>query len=161
MEAKPIGQSRSIQTLLVFPADTNYHGTMFGGKLMQYIDEICVIAAMRHSNSRVVTASTDSLDFMTPIRMNEAVELEAFVTWTHRTSMEVYCVVRSENLLTGERRPTVTAFCTFVAVNEEGKPTEVPPVYPETEEERKLFESAPERHVQRKLRRQQRYTEPS
>lgn len=158
-EAKPISRSRSIQTLLVFPGDTNYHGTMFGGKLMQYIDEICVIAAMRHSHSRVVTASTDSLDFVSPIRMNDAAILEAFVTWTHRTSMEVYCVVRSENLLTGERRATVTAFCTFVAVDEEGKPMEVPPVYPETEEERKLFDSAPERYAQRKLRRQQRYTE--
>lgn len=161
MDAKPVGQSRAIQTMLVFPADTNYHGTMFGGKLMQYIDEICVIAAMRHCNSRVVTASTDSLDFMSPIRMNDAVELEAFVASTHRTSMEVYCIVRSEDLLTGERRVTVTAFCTFVAVDEEGKPRDVPPVYPETDEERKLFDSAPERYAQRKLRRQQRFTEMS
>ena len=161
VNAKPISGSRSISTMLVFPGDTNYHGTMFGGKLMQYIDEICVIAAMRHSNSRVVTASTDSLDFMSPIRMNDAVELEAFVTWTHRTSMEVYCVVRSEDLLTGERKATVTAFVTFVAVDEEGKPKEVPPVYPETDEERKLHESAPERYERRKQRRKLRYADRS
>lgn len=158
MEAKPVGRSRSIQTVLVFPGDTNYHGTMFGGNLTKYIDEICVIAAMRHCGSRVVTASTDSLDYLSPVRMGEAVELEAFVTSTGRTSMEVYCVVRAENLETGERRLTVTAFNTFVAVDEESRPKEVPPVYPETEEERRLFESAPERVEQRRQRRAQRYS---
>jgi acyl-CoA hydrolase len=158
LPAKKMSMSRSIKTRLVFPGDTNYHGTMFGGSLMQDIDEICVIAAMRHCGRRVVTASTDSLDFMSPVRMGEAIELEAFVTWTHRTSMELYCVVRAENLETGERRVTVTAFSTFVAVDEEGRPVPVPEVIPETEEERKLFESAPERYEARKKRRQLRYS---
>ncbi|WP_027091468.1 acyl-CoA thioesterase [Cohnella thermotolerans] len=158
-KAKPISRSRSIQTTLVFPGDTNYHGTMFGGNLMKFIDEVCVIAAMRHCGRRVVTASTDSLDFKSPIRMGEAVELEAFVTWTRRTSMELYCIVRAENLETGERRETVTAFSTFVAVDEEGRPTEVPPVYPETEEERKLHESAPERYEHRKRRRLEQFSQ--
>ncbi|MBB6695977.1 acyl-CoA thioesterase [Cohnella xylanilytica] len=152
--AKPTSVSRSIKTMLVFPGETNYHGTMFGGHLMKYIDEICVIAAMRHCGRRVVTASTDSLDFMSPVRMGEAVELEAFVTWTRRTSMEVYCIVRAENLETGERRTTVTCFNTFVAVDENGKPAEVPAVIPETDVERRLHESAPERYEMRKKRRE-------
>jgi acyl-CoA hydrolase len=157
MDAKPASRSRSIQTMLVFPGETNYHGTMFGGNVMKQIDEICVVAAMRHSGSRVVTASADSFDFLSPIRMGEAIELEAFVTWTRRTSMEVVCVVRAENPETGERRTATTCFVTFVAVDGEGKPTAVPAVLPETDLERKLHESAPERYEQRAARRTQRY----
>ncbi|BBI33687.1 acyl-CoA thioesterase [Cohnella abietis] len=157
-DARPVSRSRSIMTELVFPTDTNHHGTMFGGTLMKYIDKISAIAAMRHSNKPVVTASTDSLDFLSPIRMGEAVELEAFVTSTHRSSMEVYVVVRAENLFTGERRVTCTAFSTFVAVDENGKPVPVPAAIPENEAEQKLFDSAPERYDLRKKRRSQRYS---
>ncbi|MFC5403660.1 acyl-CoA thioesterase [Cohnella soli] len=158
VEARPMGRSRSIMTELVFPTDTNHHGTMFGGTLMNYIDKISAIAAMRHCGKPVVTASTDSLDFLAPIRMGETVELEAFVTWTHRSSMEVYVVVRAENLFSGHRRVTCTAFSTFVAVDEQGKPVAVPPVAPENDAERKLHDSAPERYEQRKKRRAQRFT---
>lgn len=156
----PVSRSRSIMTELVFPTDTNHHGTMFGGTVMKYIDKISAIAAIRHCRKPVVTASTDSMDFVSPIRMGEAVELEAFVTWTHRSSMEVYVIVRAENLFTGERRVTVTAFSTFVALNEEGKPTAVPPVVPENEQERKLFDSATERHALRMKRRHERFASP-
>ncbi|WP_239614419.1 acyl-CoA thioesterase [Cohnella mopanensis] len=157
-DARPVSRSRSIMTELVFPTDTNHHGTMFGGTLMKYIDKISAISAMRHCGKPVVTASTDSLDFLAPIRMGEAVELEAFVTSTNRTSMEVYVVVRAENLFTGERRVTCTAFSTFVAVDENGKPSSVPPVFPENDAERKLFDSAGERFDLRKKRRSQRFS---
>lgn len=155
---KPISASRSVLTEMLFPGDTNYHGTMFGGTLMQYIDKIATIAAMRHCHMPVVTVSQDSLDFLSPIRVGEAFELEACVTWTHRSSMEIYCVVRAEDLFTGERRLTVTAFSTFVALGEDGKSAPVPGVYPETEEERLLHESARTRYEQRQLRRSQRYS---
>jgi acyl-CoA hydrolase len=157
-ESRPMSQSRTIMTELVFPSDTNHHGTMFGGTLMLYIDKIAAIAATRHCHRPVVTASTDSLDFLSPIRIGEAVELEAFVTWTRRSSMEVYCVVRAENLFTGERRVTVTAFSTFVAVDENNRPIPVPGVYPENDDERKLNESAPERYEHRMKRRELRYS---
>lgn len=157
-EARPVSRSRSIMTELVFPTDTNHHGTMFGGTLMKYIDKISAISAMRHCGKPVVTASTDSLDFLAPIRMGEAVELEAFVTSTNRSSMEVYVVVRAENLFTGDRRVTCTAFSTFVAVHENGKPIPVPLVTPENDAERKLFDSAPERYDLRKKRRAQRFS---
>ena len=156
--AKPTSRSRSIMTELVFPGDTNHHGTMFGGTLMQYIDKIAAIAAMRHCNRPVVTASSDSLDFLSPIRVGEAMELEAFVTWTHRSSMEVYVSVTAENLFTEERRTTVTAFSTFVALDDKGKPTPVPPVAPDSDLARRLHASAPERHALRMKRRQQRYS---
>jgi acyl-CoA hydrolase len=155
---KPISASRTVMTELVFPSETNHHGTMFGGTLMMYIDKIAAIAATRHCNRPVVTASTDSLDFLSPIRIGEAVVLEAFVTWTHRSSMEVFCSVQAENLFTGERRMTVTAFSTFVAVDENNRPIPVPPVYPESEEEKRLHDSAPSRYEQRMQRRKQRYS---
>lgn len=157
LPAKKVSESRAIKTRLVFPGDTNYHGTMFGGALMQDIDEVSVIAAMRHCGCRVVTASTDSLDFKSPVRMGEAIELEAIVTWTHRTSMELYCTVWAENLEKGERRVTVTAFSTFVAVNEEGKPVPVPEVIPESPSEIRLHETASDRYEHRKQRRKQQY----
>jgi acyl-CoA hydrolase len=157
-DIRPVSRSRSIMTELVFPTDTNHHGTMFGGTLMKYIDKISAIAAMRHAGKPVVTASTDSLDFLSPIRLGEAVELEAYVTSTRRSSMEVYVVFRAENLFKGERRITVTAFSTFVAVDEQGKPSPVPSIQPENEAERKLFDSAPERHEHRMKRRAQRFS---
>ncbi|TJY44204.1 acyl-CoA thioesterase [Cohnella pontilimi] len=157
-DSRPMSQSRTIMTEMVFPSETNHHGTMFGGTLMLYIDKIGAIAATRHCNRPVVTASQDSLDFLSPIQVGEAVELEAFVTWTRRSSMEVYCVVRAENLFTGERRITTTAFSTFVAVDANNRPIPVPGVYPETDEERKLYESAPERYQQRMKRRELRYS---
>ncbi|MFD0958964.1 acyl-CoA thioesterase [Paenibacillus chungangensis] len=143
-------------TQLIFPSDTNHHDTMFGGKLMEYMDKAAAIAAMRHARMRVVTASTDSLDFLAPIRVGEVIEIEAFVTWTSRSSMEIYVSVTSENLYTGSRTVTVTAFFTFVGLDEHGKPAPVPGVQPESELERSLYISAPGRHQLRKKRKQDR-----
>lgn len=156
MEPKPVSASRSIMTDIIFPSDTNYHGTLFGGVVMKYVDKIATIASMRHSRKGVVTASSDSLDFLAPVKVGEALLLEAFVSWTHRSSMEVYVKVESENLSTGERKTTATSFLTFVALDEDGKPTPVPPVFPETSEESALFDTAEERYEARKKRKAQR-----
>lgn len=154
--SKPAKESKTLMTQLIFPLDTNHYDTMFGGKLMEYMDKVAAISAMRHARKQVVTASTDSLDFLAPIRVGEVIEVEAYVTWTHRSSMEVYVSVQSENLYTGERRPTVTAFFTFVALGSDGKPSAVPLVIPESEEEIRLHASAPERYQLRKKRKQDR-----
>jgi acyl-CoA hydrolase len=143
-------------TQLIFPLDTNHHDTMFGGKLMEYMDKVAAIAAMRHARMQVVTASTDSLDFLAPIQIGEVIEVEAFVTWTNRSSMEIYVSVQSENLYSGDRKTTVTAFFTFVALDQHGKPAPVPAVVPETEEEIQLHATAPDRHKLRKIRKQDR-----
>lgn len=155
-EMKNASDSRTIMTQLIFPSDTNHHDTMFGGKLMEYMDKAAAIAAMRHARMRVVTASTDSLDFLAPIRVGEVIEIEAFVTWTSRSSMEIYVSVTSENLYTGSRTVTVTAFFTFVGLDEHGKPVQVPGVQPQSELERTLHLSAPVRHQLRKKRKQDR-----
>ena len=153
MEDTYINETLAVKVGHVFPPDTNNHGTLFGGKLMSYIDDIASISAMRHSRSPVVTASTDSVDFLAPIRTGESVCLESIVTWTGTSSMEVFVKVLAENLITGERKIAANAFLTFVAVDEEGKPVPVPNVIPVTEEEKYLHETAKERVEARKKRR--------
>jgi len=152
MNAKSTKESRTIQASLVLPSDTNNHGTIFGGAMMAYIDEVAAIAAMRHSRCPVVTASIDSIDFLSPAKAGHSVCIEAYVASTGTTSMEIFVKVVSENLKTGERQLTATSFLTFVALDEQGKPTKVPGVIPETEEEKYLFATAAERKAMRKER---------
>ena len=151
-ETRPMSQSRTIQTKLVLPPDTNHLQTIFGGKVLAYIDEIAAITAMKHSNSAVVTASIDSVDFLSSARVGDVLELEAIVSSTGRTSMEVFVTVHSMDLITGETKLTTESFLTMVAMDENNKSTPVPGIYPETEDEKRLFESAPARRAHRKLR---------
>ncbi|MBX5436737.1 MAG: acyl-CoA thioesterase [Alicyclobacillaceae bacterium] len=143
-------------TDLVLPGDTNHYGTIFGGRVMAHIDKVASIAAMRHARQSVVTASSDSLDFLAPVRLGQALQLEAFVTWTHHTSLEVFVKVQAEDLMTGDVRTTATSYLTFVAIGADGKPVPVPPVFPETDEERRHFESAPLRFEMRRQRKLER-----
>lgn len=143
-----------VKTSLVLPPDTNNYGTLFGGKLMAYIDDVAGISAMRHARNHVVTASSDSVDFLHPINEGNSVCLESFVTYTGRTSMEVFVKVVAEDLLTGERNVCAMSFLTMVALDKNGNPTEVPQIIPETEEEKHLFETAKVRATQRKERRE-------
>ncbi len=142
-------QSKVVQTRLVLPPDTNHMGSIFGGKVLAYIDEVAAISAMKHSRSIVVTASIDSVNFLSPVTVGDVLTLEAFVTSTGRTSMEVYVRVKRESWKTGEQTLTTTSFLTMVAVDNEGKPLEVPSVYPETDEEKELYQSAMERRQKR------------
>ncbi|RKD24962.1 acyl-CoA thioesterase [Ammoniphilus oxalaticus] len=155
MEAKYCRESRIVRTSHVFPPDTNTLGTLFGGKLMAYIDDVGSLSATRHSHHTVVTASTDSVDFLKPIRLEDSVTVESYVVSTGKTSMEVFVKVIAENLFTGERRIAATSFLTFVAVDENRKPIPVPPVIPETDEEVKLHQLAPQRAKHRRTRREE------
>jgi len=155
MKLKTPRESMVEMTELVLPNDTNLLGNLLGGRLMHMIDVAGAMAAQRHSNRIVVTAHIDSVDFRHPIRMGEVVILRAKVTWVGRTSMEVAVEVCSENIMTGERKPTNKAYITFVAVDENGKPVEVCGLLPETEEEKREFEAAEIRRAERLKRRQQ------
>lgn len=155
MEKKPCSYSLAVKTSHVLPPDTNNHGTLFGGKLMAHIDDVAAIAAVRHCRKLVVTASTDSVDFLAPVKEGDSVCVEAFVSWTHNTSMEVFVKAVTEDLLTGDRKVCTTAFLTFVAIDENGRPSPVPGVYPETDHEKLLHEHAESRVQQRKERRKQ------
>ncbi|WP_096440569.1 acyl-CoA thioesterase [Alteribacter populi] len=150
-----VKESKVIKTHLVLPNETNNHSTLFGGILMRNVDEVASISARMHCRSEVVTASTDSVDFLHPIFQTDSVSLESFVTWTGKTSMEIFVKVIAENFETGERRIAATAFITFVSLGEDGKPTAVPEVTPETEEEKKLHETGLDRAKIRKERRKQ------
>ncbi|TLM68446.1 MAG: acyl-CoA thioesterase [Deltaproteobacteria bacterium] len=153
MEAKSARESRAIKAAMVLTPDANHHGTMFGGKVMAYIDDIAALCATRHARLPVVTASTDSVDFLHPIQIGQSVCLEAFVTWTHKTSIEVFVKVVAEDLLSGERNVCATAFLTFVAVDGAGRPQSVPPVRPESELERFLHDGGAARAEARRSRR--------
>jgi acyl-CoA hydrolase len=153
MDAKTCNESRVVRTSRVFPNDVNNHNTLFGGKLMSDMDMVASISATRHSRKEVVTASTDSVDFLQPITQQDSVCIESFISWTGTSSMEVFVKVIAENLISGARKIAATAFLTFVALDENGKPTQVPSIIPETDEEKKLFETGKERAEKRKLHR--------
>ncbi|HPZ04440.1 MAG TPA: acyl-CoA thioesterase [Clostridiales bacterium] len=153
MTMKTPSESMVEMTELVLPNDTNLLGNLLGGRLMHLIDVAGAMAAQRHSNRVVVTASIDSVDFRNPVKQGRAVILRAKVTWVGRTSMEVAVEVFSEDFLTGEQEFTSKAYLTFVAVDSEGKPVEVCGLRPETEEEKQEFEAAIKRRSERLKRR--------
>ena len=121
-------QSKTIQTRLVLPSDTNHLGTIFGGTVLAYIDEIAAISAMRHARKAVVTVSIDKVDFISSAKVGDILKLEAFVYSTGRTSMKVFVKVETEDLFTGEHHLTTTCLLTMVAIDQNKKPTPVPKV---------------------------------
>lgn len=149
----PLKNHQASMTQLVLPNDTNQLGNLLGGQLMHWIDLVAAIASARHSKRVCVTASVDELNFLHPIKTGEVVTLLASVNRVFRTSMEVGVRVLSENMQTGVVRHANTAYLTFVALDNEGKPVEVPQIPLETEEERRRFEEALIRREQRLERR--------
>lgn len=146
---KTASQSEIEMTQLVLPNDTNILGNLLGGQLMHWIDIAGAMAASRHSNKVVATVALDSLDFRHPVRLGEMVILKARLTWVGRTSMEVSVKVYAENMKTGNTILTNKAFITFVALNDDGSPTEVPLLILETEEEKKNNREAAKRREYR------------
>jgi acyl-CoA hydrolase len=126
--AKRVSASRVEMVEVVLPQDANVLGDILGGRVMHLVDIASAIAAHRHSNSHVVTASVDYVDFRNPIRIGELIILRARVNRVFHTSMEIGVKVFSENVLTGERKHTTTAYVTFVAIDENGRPRPVPPL---------------------------------
>lgn len=137
-------------TQIVMPGHTNgAAGAMFGGIMMQWIDVCAGVAAMRHAGGAVVTASIDRLDFHSAVRVGEVVVLEAWVNFVARSSMEIECHVATEDMVHRKRRHTTTAFLTFVAVDESGKPRAVPPLVAETPDDVERAHQASERRAAR------------
>jgi acyl-CoA hydrolase len=150
LPGKPVSASRSEMTEIVLPAQTNPLGKLLGGQVMHLVDMAAALAAHRHSNSYVVTASVDYIDFRNPVSLGEIVNLKSQVNRVFHTSMEVGVEVYSENALTGERKHTTTAYVTFVAIDEQTrKPKLVPPLLLKTAEERRRFDEAAERRKTR------------
>jgi acyl-CoA hydrolase len=139
---------------LVLPHEANVHGTVLGGTVMHWIDLAAAVTANRHCRRPVVTAAIDDMSFLAPIQVGQLALLHACITMVDRSSMEIRVEVESEDLLSGERRHTSTAFVTFVALDPvTGRPVAVPPLILETEEERAEHARALERRRLRLERR--------
>ena len=146
LQGKPVSASRSEMTEIVLPAQTNPLGKLLGGHVMHLVDMAAAMAAHRHSNSYVVTASVDYIDFRNPVSLGEIVTLRSQINRVFHTSLEAGVEVFSENALTGEKKHTTSAFVTFVAIDEyTRKPKPVPPLILKTEEEKKRFREAGKR----------------
>ena len=148
--------SKIVSTYQVLINDLNNYNTLFGGVLMKKIDNNATLSARRHARVKeCVTASTDSVEFLYPITQSDSVCVESYVAYTGEKSMEIFCKVISENMITAERKIAAVAFLTFVALDESKKPIKVPKISPQSKEEKLLFMDGEERAKIRKIKRRQ------
>lgn len=152
-QAKRIRDSRVSLSRVMLPTDANPRGNVQGGVIMKLVDEAGAIAAVRHSRCSVVTVAVDSMTFLSPIYVGNLVTLTASLSYVGRTSMEVEVQVEAENPLTGETTHTNSAYVVYVALDENGRPCEVPALIPETDEERERIARGKERQAERLARR--------
>lgn len=149
MEGRPPRLSYTTIAEVMLPHMANVLGNVHGGVLLGMMDRVGAVAAIRHARQTCVTVSMDRVDFREPIHLGELVTMESWVNYAHRTSIEVEVRVTAENLLTGVRRHTNSCYLTFVAIDRDGCPVAVPPVVPETDEERERYRAAEERRARR------------
>ena len=142
MKSKTPSQSRSTQTEIVLPNDTNNLHNLMGGRLLHWMDIVAAIAAQRHSGKSCVTASVNNVSFEYPIPQASIVTLEANVSRSFSSSMEVIIDVWTEDIINGKKTKCNEAIYTFVAVNKKNKPSSVPSIKPETDLEQKRFDAA-------------------
>ena len=134
---------------LVLPNDANTLGNVLGGMVLHWADLAAAVVAHRHCRSEAVTASMDQVSFLAPIKVGQVAAISARMTDVGRTSMEIRVDVESEDLMSGERHKTSTAYMTFVAIDKSGRPKKVPPLILETEEERREAREAQARRAER------------
>jgi acyl-CoA hydrolase len=146
---KPVSASRVKLAQLMQPEHANLLGDVHGGWIMKLVDEAGALACMRHAQHRVVTVAVDQMTFRQRIRLGDLVTLTAEVSYTGRTSMEVEVLVEAENPITGVRTHTNAAYLVYVALDDAGRPTPVPPLLPETEEQRQRLEAGRARQAYR------------
>jgi acyl-CoA hydrolase len=149
MQGKPVRESVSEYSELALPNDLNGLGNVLGGKVMHLVDLAAAMAGMRHARRPIVTAALDSMRFLHPVKVGQLIVLRASVNRVFHSSMEIGVKVETETLLTGAKLHTCSAYLTFVALDEKGKPAPIPPVIPETEEEKRRYREAGERREYR------------
>ena len=143
-DSVPLSESHTEMTEMLLPNDTNNLGRALGGVVLHWMDICGAISAMRFANQQCVTASMDHVDFIAPIDLGEIAVIQSYVFNTGRTSIDVKVDVHSENPRTGKHQETTTSFLTFVAIDDTGKPVQVPDLACETEAEEDLREMAVE-----------------
>jgi len=149
IQTRPVSDSQSERSEIIFPGDTNALGNLFGGRLMQFIDLTGAMAASRHSRAVTVTASMDHLDFVAPVKVGDLLILKASVNRAYRTSMEVGVKCMVEDIREQKLRHVSSAYLTFVAMDADGKLLPVPQVLPETAHQKRRFEDAGRRREMR------------
>ena len=149
MQARHPRESEAIMSELMMPQHANIMGNVFGGVILSLVDRVAAVAAIRHARKPCVTVSVDKVDFKEPIHVGKLLTAHARVNYAGRTSMEVGVKIIAENVLSGERRHTNSCYVTYVALDDHGRPTEVPPVVPETPDEKRRFERAAKRRASR------------
>jgi acyl-CoA hydrolase len=142
MDPKKASASLIVMTELVLPNDTNVFGNLMGGRLMYWMDIAAALSAQKHCNAPVVTASVDNISFENPILLGNVVHIEARVSRAFTTSMEVHMRVWGEDLKKQQKYKSNEAYYTFVALDQHNKPTRVPELIPETDDEKRLFDGA-------------------
>lgn len=145
MTGKTPKQTRLTLNQLMLPEHANGYGNVHGGWIMKLVDEAAGICAMRHAHRPTVTVAIDSMTFDEPVHVSELLELTAEITWTGRTSIEVMVNVVAENPMSGDRVATNSAYLVYVALDERGRPTPVPPVLPESDEEKARYAAGQKR----------------
>lgn len=147
--ARPVSASRADMVCIVMPNDANPLGSVFGGRVMEWVDICGAISAQRHCHTPVVLAGLDSMSFLHPIHVGEIAVLQGSVNFVARTSLEVGVKVMSENPLTGERKHTSTAYLTYVSLDAQGVRQPVAPLGLESDEDRRRFADGRRRREQR------------
>jgi acyl-CoA hydrolase len=148
-QTRTVAESQAERSEIIFPADANAVGNLFGGRLMQFIDLVGAVAACRHAQSITVTASMDHLDFVAPCKIGDLLILRASVNRAFRTSMEVGVKAMVEDFREGRLKHVSTAYLTYVAVDREGKPIEIPQIVAQTEHQKRRYEDAGRRREMR------------
>lgn len=147
--ARRVCESKSEYSELALPNDANAFGFLLGGKVMHLVDLAAAMAAMRHARRPVVTASVDHMSFLHPVHIGQLVILKSSVNRVFKTSMEIGVKVFVEDLITGDRKHTSSAYLTFVAIDPEGNAILIPPAIPESDEEKRRYEEAGQRRAYR------------
>ena len=149
MQGRHPRESEAVMSELMMPQHANIMGNVFGGVLLSLVDRAAAVAAIRHARRPCVTVSVDKVNFREPIRVGELVTALARVNFTGHSSMEIGVKVIAENVLTGEQRHTNSCYLTYVALDDQGAPTQVPPVEPETPDEKRRYNRAAKRRATR------------
>ena len=145
MESRKVSDSQTEIAQIMYPEHANPAGNVHGGYILKLVDQAAAIAGARHTRLNIVTASVDRMDFISPVYIGNVVFAKASINYTGRTSMEIGVRIEAECLRTGTHTHVGSAYLTFVAIDENDKPTEIPQVIPETEEEKRRFNEAKKR----------------
>ncbi len=149
MQGRHPAESEAVVSELMMPQHANLMGNVFGGVILALVDRVAAVCAIRHARRQCVTVSVDKVDFREPIHVGELITAFARVNFAGKTSMEVGVKIVAEDLLTGEKRHTNSCYVTYVALDEQGRPTHVPPIVPETADEKRRYDRAAKRRATR------------